>query len=182
MNENEIENSEETRNDREELAYYEKHFPHTPIRFRHIDWTNERIKLVDALKMLETEPGRGFIIWRNGCPYILSAGHLAKAALQLDAIAKDAEKDGLKPDTFNLKRVFEAKELEIVGDLDALEHETSVNPCSAEAEFYEALYYGGYRGELTAADYSLLVEELTRRNPKIRTHLERWRKNIELGI
>lgn len=191
MNENE--NSEETR---EELATEGEHFESRKLRFRHIDWANERIKMLDALKMLEAEPGRGFIIWREGKPFILAADYLVKSALRLDAIAKQAEAAGQKLNsdilyliwnetrhTMNedFNRQFNEVYSKIGEQVQSINQETTVNPFSKREELFEALYYGDDAHELTNADYSLLLEALTERKPRIRAHLERWRKKLELS-
>ncbi len=189
MNENE--NSEETR---EELATEGEHFESRKLRFSHIDWASERIKMLDALKMLEAEPGRGFIIWREGKPFILAADYLVKSALRLDAIAKQAEAAGQKLNSdilylmWNETRQTMAEDFnrqyalsEIREAVQSINQETTVNPFSKREELFEALYYGDDAHELTNADYALLLEELTERKPRIRAHLERWRKKMDLS-
>lgn len=179
---------------REELATEGEHFESRKLRFRHIDWANERLKMIDALKMIEAEPGRGFIIWRDGKPYILAADYLAKSALRLDAIAKQAEAAGQKLNgdilylMWNETRQTMAEdfnrqynEAEIREQVRGINQETTVNPFSKREELFEALYYGDDAHELTNADYSLLLEELAERKPRIRAHLERWRKKLDLS-
>lgn len=182
---------------REELATTGEHHESKTIRFRHIDWASERLKMIDALKMLEADPGRGFIIWREDKPYILAADYLIKSALRLDAIAKEAEAAGhpkLTADilymiwnetrqtmTDSINASLNEELDKIREDVNGINQETTVNPYSQREEFFEALYYGDDAHEMSGADYALLLEELTRRKPKIRAHLERWRKKMNLS-
>ena len=68
--------------------YIEKHFQSgemkAQIHFRHVDWTQERPKMIDALKIISADQGRGYIIWREGKPYLFAGGYIVRAALFLD--------------------------------------------------------------------------------------------------
>lgn len=175
---------------REELATTGEHHESKTIRFRHIDWASERLKMIDALKMLEADPGRGFIIWREDKPYILAADYLIKSALRLDAIAKEAEAAGHPKLTADILYMMWNETRQTMTEdfnrqfneaVQSINQETTVNPFSKREEFFEALYYGDDAHEMAGADYALLLEELTRRKPKIRAHLDRWRKKMNLS-
>lgn len=175
----------------------------SPIHFRHIDWAQERPKMIDALKMLEADHGRGFIIWRDNKPYIFAGSYIARAALLLDKVAKEAEAAGMNL-TANLidlierdcKAYFnevaskaldeiasrtEEEQRKIDEERGRLELEIMFNPYSAEETFTDAIDYGKRAHELTEADFSLMVDELSRRHPRIKNHLDRRREALTLS-
>lgn len=187
----------------EEIADYgETHFVSgeeiAPIHWRHVDWSNERIKMIDSLKRLDADPGRGYIIWREGKPFLLAGSYLVLAALALDEIAKQVAQEGKKltanelfvfekwaEDDWNestnkllaeLLNRTEEEQKRLDEERSRIEEETYINPFSAEEIFRDALEYAERAHELTETDYSLMLEELSRRHPRTKAHIDRRRE------
>lgn len=187
--------------------YKENHFldgeTRAQIHFCHIDWTQERPKMIDALKKLDGDPGRGYIIWRDDKPYILAGGYLVRVAFFLDEIAKQAEQEGQKLTANRLEVIWNAiskdaaesanealdeianrteeEQNRIESEWARIEDETYINPFSAEETLRDVLEFGIKAHELTETDFSLIVEELSRKHPKLKAHIDRRRARLTLG-